>query len=41
MLGDTASAVVTVYALAPLALDVQKITLLEGDSWRLHVTGGL
>jgi hypothetical protein len=39
-LGSTASALVTVYATEPLALSVQSITLLEGDSWRLTVSGG-
>ena len=39
-LGNTATAIVTVYALSPLALSAQSITLLEGDDWTFTASGG-
>jgi hypothetical protein len=41
LLGKTATAVVTVYKLSPLTLNVQEVTLVQGDSWTFTVTGGL
>jgi hypothetical protein len=40
LLGKTAAAEVTVYKLPPLALSVQNVTLLQGDSWTFRVSGG-
>ena len=41
LLGNTATAEVTVYAVpAPLVLDVTEVTLLVGDSWTFHASGG-
>jgi hypothetical protein len=41
LLGNTASAVVTVYSVSlPLALNVTAVTLMEGDSWTFVVSGG-
>jgi len=39
-LGNTATALVTVYSLPPLVLSAQNVTLLEGDSWTFTVSGG-
>jgi hypothetical protein len=40
LLGNTATAVVTVYALPPLVLDAHDVTLLAGDFWTFTATGG-
>jgi hypothetical protein len=40
-LGHAAAAVVTVYSLAPLALDFTEVTLVEGASWTFTATDGL